>query len=501
MTSVAGQPARSWWLKTLYRWHWISSAIALLGLLAFAATGITLNHAAQIEARPVVVERKATLPPALLAAQAPRPGETRRHDAPLPPALAAWVAGALCLWVLLNQRRKAAAEVARARSFAGAGDAQARPLLIVHASQTGAAEQLAWQTAQALRDAALPAPDSAAPFVRRFMGEAAVASLRGVQHGVLALGDREFADFCAFGRRLDAWLLQAGACPLFDRIDVDGIAPDALARWRHELGRLASVGESLAWAEPARETWRLAARRQVNAGSSGTPVFHLELEPPAGAARRWEPGDLLQVRVPRAPEQPRAYSIASIPAEGRAHLLVRQQRRSDGRPGLASGWLTQQVQVGGAVVLKLLPHRNFRLGDNAGRPLILVGNGTGIAGLGAHLNARASRGLRNWLVFGERQAAHDFHFRSDIEAWLADGTLTRLDLAFSRDPGAKAYVQDRLRVASAAVREWLDDGAAIYVCGSLQGMATGVEEALVEILGRARLDVLIDEGRYRRDVY
>jgi len=94
MTAAAGQPARAWWLKTLYRWHWISSAIALLGMLLFAATGLTLNHAARIEAHPVVVDRKAQLPTGLLAAQAPAAGE-RKHDAPLPAALADWVAGAL----------------------------------------------------------------------------------------------------------------------------------------------------------------------------------------------------------------------------------------------------------------------------------------------------------------------------------------------------------------------------------------------------------------------
>ena len=441
--------------------------------------------------------------------------------------------GALCAGVVFNERRKTSSTAARAQALAG--DAQARPLLVVHASQTGAAEQLAWQTAQALHGAALPlrvaalgtltpadlsaassvlliastcgegdAPDSAAPFVRRFMGDAPLASLAGVHYGLLALGDREFANFCAFGRRLDDWLSAHGARPLFERIDVDGLAPRDLARWKHALGRVASVGDTLAWSEPARETWRLARRTHVNPGSSGAPVFHLELEAPPGATAGWEPGDLLQIRVPHAPDQPREYSIASIPAEGRAHLLVRQERRPDGTLGLASGWLTRDAEVGGEVVLNTLAHRNFRLGDNAHRPLILIGNGTGIAGLRAHLSARASgKGARprNWLVFGERQAAHDFHFRADIEAWQADGTLARLDLAFSRDQAAKHYVQDRLRAQHEAVREWLDDGAAVYVCGSLQGMATGVEEALVDIVGSARLEALIDEGRYRRDVY
>ena len=444
---------------------------------------------------------------------------------------------ALCVAVLINERRKATADAARGRALAGSDDG--RPLLVVHASQTGAAEQLAWQTAQALHGAALPlrvvelgaltageianasqvlfiastcgegdAPDAAMPFVRRLMASPDAPSLAALRYGLLALGDREFARFCAFGRRLDDWLQARGARPLFERVEVDAMAASDLARWKHELGRLSSVGAALAWSEPVRETWRLARRTHVNPGSQGAPVFHLELEPPAGATPEWEPGDLLQVRVPHAPETPREYSIASIPADGRAHLLVRQERRDDGRLGLASGWLTADAQVGDDVVLNLLAHRNFRLGDNAPRPLILVGNGTGIAGLRAHLRARASRAgaspgarPRNWLVFGERQAAHDFHFRDDIQAWQADGTLSRVDLAFSRDQAARHYVQDRLRAQPALVRQWLDDGAAVYVCGSLQGMATGVEEALVEIVGDERVQSLIAEGRYRRDVY
>jgi len=92
--AAAAPPARAWWLRTLYRWHWISSAIALLGMLLFAATGLTLNHATQIEAHPRVVQRKATLARELLRVLAPVPGQ-RKHDAPLPPELADWIGGAL----------------------------------------------------------------------------------------------------------------------------------------------------------------------------------------------------------------------------------------------------------------------------------------------------------------------------------------------------------------------------------------------------------------------
>ena len=56
---------RSFWLKQLHQWHWISAALSLIGLLLFAVTGVTLNHAADIPAEPVTVEQTATLPPPL----------------------------------------------------------------------------------------------------------------------------------------------------------------------------------------------------------------------------------------------------------------------------------------------------------------------------------------------------------------------------------------------------------------------------------------------------
>jgi hypothetical protein len=79
--SAAAQHRRSFWLKQLHQWHWISAAVSLIGMLLFAITGITLNHAGQIEAEPKVVSRKATLPPELLAVLAKGPEEGKR---PLP---------------------------------------------------------------------------------------------------------------------------------------------------------------------------------------------------------------------------------------------------------------------------------------------------------------------------------------------------------------------------------------------------------------------------------
>ncbi|NTV11560.1 MAG: hypothetical protein HGA47_12420 [Zoogloea sp.] len=82
---------RAGWLKTLHQWHWISSALCLLGMLLFAGTGITLNHASQIEAKPAVTQRKAKLPAPL---QEQLRALVARHDgadAPLPPELRQWL--------------------------------------------------------------------------------------------------------------------------------------------------------------------------------------------------------------------------------------------------------------------------------------------------------------------------------------------------------------------------------------------------------------------------
>ena len=441
-------------------------------------------------------------------------------------------AGAVLTWLLLcagvwGTRWRARRRQAPGRVVPGA----AQPVLVAYASQTGFGEQLARQTADVLHAAGVPArlhvlsqvtvdhlaateralfivstcgegdaPDNASLFVRRLM--AAAVALPSLHYGVLALGDREYKQFCGFGRTLDAWLGAAGASPLFERIEVDNADDKALADWRHRLSHLAGTTDLPDWQAPAWEPWRLLVRTHLNDGSAGGPTYHLELAPMPGGTAEWASGDLVQVRAPAELQRPREYSIASIPADGRVHLLVRQERRADGSLGTASGWLTQGVAVGAAIDLRLRPHANFRLGDNAERPLILIGNGTGIAGLRGHLRARAARGLgRCWFVFGERQAAFDAYYRGEIEAWLAAGLLGRADLVFSRDQPERLYVQDRLRMKADAVREWINDGAAVYVCGSLQGMATGVDKALVDILGQPAVDGLMAQGRYRRDVY
>lgn len=401
------------------------------------------------------------------------------------------------------------------------------------------------------------APDNASTFVRHLM--AGSVPLSHLEYGVLALGDRSYSEFCGFGHALDRWLRHQQAQPLFDVIEVDNNDAGALRHWQHQLGVLTGQAPAQDWNTPRYARWQLAERTLLNAGSPGAPAFHIVLKPLDGTFD-WQAGDIAEIGPCNAPQAVaeallalgsdgdtlvtaddqtlcladllarcqlpaadtytalralpaqalaeqltllphREYSIASLPADGQVELLVRRMAYPDGTPGLGSGWLTQHAARGSEIALRIRTNRNFHTPPDD-RPLILIGNGTGLAGLRAHLKARAAAGHhRNWLLFGERTAAHDRFFAAELQAWQAQGVLQRIDLAFSRDAGSPRYVQDCVRAAATDLRTWVEAGAAIYVCGSLQGMAGGVDHALHDVLGAATVEMLADTGRYRRDVY
>ncbi len=412
-----------------------------------------------------------------------------------------------------------------------AGAAGPADWLVVYASQTGTGEYLAGRTLATLHTGGLSArmasmddigeaelraasrilfiastygegdaPDSGARFSR--MLSASTFGLAQLHYAVLALGDSSYANYCGFGRFLDAQLQARGAQPLFERVEADRNAAPAIDAWQHHLSHLAGTSDAPDWSAPAYGAWRISARTLLNPGSAGAPVYRIALVPSDGELPAWQAGDLVQLSAPGDPDYPREYSIASLPSDGAIELLVRLHVRDDGVHGVASSWLCLQADKHHAVALRVRQHRRFQAGDNGARPAILIGNGTGIAGLRAHLKERIQAGqMRNWLVFGERNVAHDHFCRSDIEAWHDAGALEHVSLAFSRDGGELRYVQHALAAQAQLLREWVAQGAAVYVCGSLQGMASGVHEALTEAIGREQLDELDAAGRYRRDVY
>ena len=90
-TTVQQQASRGFWLRTLHQWHWISSAVCLIGMLLFSLTGITLNHASKIEAKPQVQNQQLELPAPVLKAL----GDREDGNAPLPARVADWLSNRL----------------------------------------------------------------------------------------------------------------------------------------------------------------------------------------------------------------------------------------------------------------------------------------------------------------------------------------------------------------------------------------------------------------------
>ncbi|WP_044529080.1 flavodoxin domain-containing protein, partial [Herbaspirillum sp. B65] len=154
----------------------------------------------------------------------------------------------LCVMTALKYRRAQQRQQAEWGSSALAAE---EAVLVAFASQTGTAARLARQTAQSLRAGGMAvrvlplgqlceadllvarlalfvvsttgegdAPDHAAALAQR-MGQSDGATLSALRFGVLALGDRSYQQYCAFGHALQAWLCRRHAQPLFDAIEVD----------------------------------------------------------------------------------------------------------------------------------------------------------------------------------------------------------------------------------------------------------------------------------------
>lgn len=214
---------------------------------------------------------------------------------------------------------------------------------------------------------------------------------------------------------------------------------------------------------------------------------------------------------------PRAYSIASSRKEvgDEAHLLVAALRyASHGRMrgGVASTHVADRMQDGSKLRVRLKPNPHFRLPDPA-RDIIMVGPGTGVAPFRAFVQERRAVGAtgRSWLFYGDQHFTHDFLYQLEWQEALEDGSLSRIDVAFSRDQPEKIYVQDRLQTHQRDLVDWIENGANLYVCGDAKAMAKDVRRAVVGAFAsvkaldadaaEAAVATLERDGRYQQDVY
>ena len=216
--------------------------------------------------------------------------------------------------------------------------------------------------------------------------------------------------------------------------------------------------------------------------------------------------------------QPRLYSISSSPKAhpGQVHLTVaavRYESHGRTRKGVCSTFLADRAEADTPVPVFVQVSHGFRLPADGTKPVIMIGPGTGIAPFRAFLEERRATAAsgKNWLFFGDQQKSCDFLYQEELEAMLAEGSLTRLDTAFSRDQAEKIYVQTRMLEHGAELWSWLEAGAHLYVCGDAKRMAKDVDAALHQIISSAGgrtteqaadyVQQLKSAKRYQRDVY
>ncbi|WP_052352949.1 sulfite reductase subunit alpha [Neobacillus dielmonensis] len=215
---------------------------------------------------------------------------------------------------------------------------------------------------------------------------------------------------------------------------------------------------------------------------------------------------------------PRLYSIASSltahPDE--VHLTigaVRYTANGRDRKGVCSVQCAERVQEGDTLPVFIQPNKHFHLPESLESDIIMVGPGTGIAPFRSYIEERAVTKAtgRAWLFFGDQHSATDFLYQEELENYLKEGVLTRLDAAFSRDSEQKVYVQHKMSDNSKELFAWLENGAYFYVCGDKQHMAKDVHNTLIDVIEKEGnmsreaaeqyLNTMKDQGRYQRDVY
>lgn len=420
-----------------------------------------------------------------------------------------------CIWTWYGYRAKQ-----RTMSYA------TEDLLIVWASQSGNAQQLAEQLQQQLSRAGKSADCLALDqlsssllqnstqiiFIVSTFGEGEapeharlflknVSTNCHLQHlniQVLGLGDRRYPDFCKFAEQLQARLVAQGATLRAPLMTVNNMQAEDLAHWQQHMAEYFAINTSQP--TPYQPAWfnaTLLERQHLNPYSSSPGLYKLRFQT---AHCDWQAGDTVRVHPFNDPAfSSREYSIASSATSGYLELIVRLSYDAKQTLGQCSGWLCETLSLNDNIAFSLCIKPNFHALDKS-KPAIFIGAGSGLAGLRAHL-AERPQFSQNWLILGERCPRTDRLLPEELHQWQRSQHLTYLDYAFSRDTNTPRYVQDYLDEQHQRLLSWLEQGAVIYVCGRLQGMGRGVQETLTQLLGAEQMQSLQQQGRYRTDLY
>ncbi len=216
------------------------------------------------------------------------------------------------------------------------------------------------------------------------------------------------------------------------------------------------------------------------------------------------------------PIAPRLYSIASSPEahSGEVHLTVARDKfhvNDEWKCGLCSDYLSQ-AKIDNELEFYIHKNTQFRLPADD-KDIIMIGPGTGIAPFRSFLAHRDATGAtgKNWLFFGDQHFVTDFLYQTELQNWMETGTLTKLNVAFSRDQKEKVYVQHKMLKHGKELYDWLLNGASIYICGAKDPMSSDVEDTLLQIVAKFGnntieeavqfIEQLKEDERFLRDVY
>ncbi|MEM1133818.1 MAG: NADPH cytochrome P450 oxidoreductase family protein [Pseudomonadota bacterium] len=403
-------------------------------------------------------------------------------------------------------------------------------ILVAHASQTGTAEHLAGLMKKQLdghgRDAALvslgnlpkeqlltakrllvvaattgtgEAPDQARHIERQLMVQE--LTLPHLEIFILALGDRSYADFCAFGFRLKDWAQDAGARVAL--VTVDNQSTDDLVRWDDlmQANDLPPISETRTqaiqdWTVDTRDIVAQGDTKPIQDSRAGS-LFHIRLSPLNGSMPRYEVGDLFEWYGDDGVR--REFSIASLPDDPSLDLFVRRVELPGGAMGKASATLTGSdgpSQIKG----QIRPFPNFHETAGTG-PLLAIAAGSGWGGLRPHVVGAIQKGRPVWLIYGERGPDRDLAIFSEMLAWHKEGRIQKLDLTLSRaDTPAPRYVQDCVAQSAEGIVDFLGNEGAVAICGAA-AMGDQVVEQLKQALPDQWIEDAYSKGRFRSATY
>lgn len=328
---------------------------------------------------------------------------------------------------------------------------------------------------------------------------------------VLGFGDRQYPQFCGYAKQVEDAISAKGWAQLLPFDTIDRQSAQEFNRWGINLGKQLGFELALDHIPVAPKTTILELVERVDYGIEvQAPTTVLRFKAPKESNEYnfisriknhfglgtglpyFEAGDLVGI-VPPNSTMPRLYSLASESKDDILEICVRQQEE-----GLCSNFL-YNLPIGGTIDAFIKPNPNFR--PTSGKaPVVLIGAGTGIGPLVGFIRHNTAHNPMH-LYWGGRCPNSDFLYEPELNSYLKDKRLTDLNAVFSRADG-HAYVQDKIALDGEELRQLVEGGAQILICGG-RNMANSVMTALNEVLAPLGMDVatLKAQGRYREDVY